>query len=218
MRSLKAILFDFDGTLVSSVDMYVDIFIECLAEQGVTPGSRAEIRYMAFTPLDQIFEKLATVLDVNKFRESFLTKELALNHSDNLPLIEEVPVLLNFLRKQKIKAGIVSSKIRKPIEDLLHDYELAKYFDIIVGRDDVESPKPSPEPVFYACEQLAVKPSETLFVGDSLLDLTAAKEAGSTFVGVLTGACTREELARNKADYIFTHVGEVAELVRHLQN
>jgi HAD superfamily hydrolase (TIGR01509 family) len=213
---LRAVLFDFDGTLVSSMAMYVRIFGECLAEQGVTPGDPETIRHFAFQSLEVIFEKLAKILDVEQFKASFLVKELALNTHEHLPLVIEVPSLLSWLKSQNLKVAIVSSKLRRPIEELIQQYEIAEHIDLVIGRDDVTATKPDPEPILHACDLLGCEPHDTLYVGDTLVDLTATREAGSTFVGVLTGACTRQDFEKAKADYIVTHAGEVAEIVRNL--
>lgn len=215
---LKAVLFDFDGTLVSSMEMYVRIFGECLTEQGVTPGDPDTIRHFAFQSLEVIFEKLAKILDVEQFKASFLKKELAMNTHEHLPLVVEVPSLLAWLKSENLKIAIVSSKLRSPIEDLIEKYEIAQHIDLVVGRDDVSATKPDPEPILHACALLDCQPHETLYVGDTLVDLTATREAGSTFIGVLTGACTRKDFEKAKADYIVSHAGEAAEIVRNIKS
>lgn len=213
---LRAVLFDFDGTLVSSVEMYVRIFDACLREQHVEPQSYDAIRHLALQPLAVIFTELAPILDVEEFKRSFLARELEMNTTEHLPLVAGTTDVLAFLREKQLKTGIVSSKIRAPIEEMLATYDLTNYFDQIIGRDDVTATKPDPEPVHHACALLHIQPHDTLFVGDSLLDLTAAKEAGSTFVGVLTGAATRHDFEHAKADYILNTVSELTGIVRRL--
>lgn len=216
MAPPAAVLFDFDGTLVSSVPLYVRIFRECLTEQGVTPEDDATIQRLAFQPFETIFAKLAAVLDVEKFQQSFLQKELELNHQKHLPLVDGVPAVLQQLRQSHVPAGIVSSKLRQPILDLLATFELADFFAVVVGRDDVSATKPDPEPVLHACDLLAVAPEATIFVGDSLLDLHAAQAAGAQFVGVLTGAATAAEFAKAGATRVLAHAGELEQLFSQL--
>ncbi len=218
MSTLRAILFDFDGTLVSSTELLCDIFNECLVEQGVEPASRESLRRMIGEPLDSIFRRLTNLVDVEQFNKSFTAKEIGRHTTEHIALVRDTEPTLKFLRKQNYQLGIVTTKETGPVTDLLTDYGLKDFFETIIGRDQVDNPKPDPEPVLLACERLEIKPQEALFVGDSLLDLTAAKEAGSIFVGVLTGACDRREFVENKADYIYSHVGELTELVRHLKD
>ncbi len=218
MPTLKAVLFDFDGTLVSSTELLCDIFNECLVEQGVEPASRESLRRMLGEPLDSIFRKLTNLVDVDRFNKSFQEKEVGRHTTEHIALVRDTKPTLEFLREQNYQLGIVTTKETGPVTDLLVEYQLKDLFGVIIGRDQVKQPKPDPEPVLLACERLEIKPAEALFVGDSLLDLTAAKEAGSIFVGVLTGACNRQEFEQNKADYIFSHVGELVELVRHLKD
>ncbi|MFH1375449.1 MAG: HAD family hydrolase [Patescibacteria group bacterium] len=225
MQNIKAVLFDFDGTLVHSIDLLVDIFAECLQEQAINSVDSGQIRRLIGEPIDQIFDKLAehlspaerSKLDHAALEKSFREKEDLRNSAENIHAIEDTRGTLEFLKKQKVKLAVVSTKIVTRVEKLTDELELTHFFDLIVGRDLIENPKPNPEPVLYACEKLNVKPSETLFVGDSLLDLGAAKAAKVTFIGVLTGVCNRKCFEEHKADYIFSHVGEVGSLVEKLR-
>lgn len=224
MQNIKAVLFDFDGTLVHSIDLLVDIFAECLQEQTIDSVGISQIRRLIGEPIDQIFDKLTehlspaerNQLDYAALEKSFREKEDVRNSAANIHAIEDTRATLEFLKEQKIKLAVVSTKTVIRVTKLTDELELTHFFDLVVGRDLIERPKPDPEPVLYACEKLNVKPAETLFVGDSLLDLHAAKAAKVTFIGVLTGVCDRACLEKHKADYIFSHVGEVGTLVEKL--
>jgi phosphoglycolate phosphatase len=218
MNDIKAILFDFDGTLVHSIDLLVAIFSECLIEQGITPANPDTIRRLIGEPLDVIFRKLTNLLDVEKFNQSFHAKEDIRHTAEHIRLVKDTIPTLEFLKKQGFKLGIVSTKQRELVEPLSRELNIESFFDVVVGGKDVVNHKPHPEPILIACERLGIKPVETLFVGDSLLDLNAAKAAGSIFVGVLTGSASREDFEKNRADYIFGHIGEIANLTRKLLN
>ena len=215
---LKSILFDFDGTLVHSVDILVSLFEEVLAEQNLPPTSPKKIRKLIGEPLDQIFQKLTNFDNIEHLTESFHTKENAQHTAEHIQLMREVVPTLEFLKSQNLKLGIVSTKQRELVEPLSAELKIRKFFDIMVGGWDVKNPKPHPEPILHACEKLDISPQETIFVGDSLLDLQSAKAAKAVFVGVLTGVCDQTEFKKNHADYIFSHVGELINLVRRLKS
>lgn len=215
-KQLKAIIFDFDGTLVHSIDLLVEIFSECLIEQGVTPAHPTTIRQLIGEPLDVIFRKLTNLVDVTKFNHSFHEKENARHTREYIRLVRDTIPTLEFLQKKGFKLGIASTKPRDLIVKFLEDLGVSSFFEVIIGGKDVENHKPHPESIFLACEKLEVTPREIIFVGDSLIDLNTAKNAGSIFVGVLTGVCARKDFEQNHADYIFNHIGELTHLVNQL--
>ncbi|MBU1090033.1 HAD family hydrolase [Patescibacteria group bacterium] len=215
---LKAILFDFDGTLVHSIDLLVRIFEEILAEREFPPVATEKIRTLIGEPFEKIFREITPLEDVAELVKDFRKKEDARNNPAEIAIVAETIPTLEFLRRQNLKLGVVSTKKRAVVLQLARDYHLEKFFNLVVGGEEIENPKPHPEPILHACELLGISPREILFVGDSLLDLQSAKAAGAIFVGVLTGVCAREEFEKARADYIFSHVGEVVNLVRRVLN
>jgi len=216
--NLKAILFDFDGTLVHSIDLLVSIFEEVLVERNLPPVASEKIRTLIGEPLEEIFREITPLDDVADLEKEFRSKEAERNNPAEIEIVAETIPTLTFLQEQGLQLGVVSTKKKEVVLELAREYGLEKFFDLIVGRDAITHPKPHPEPILHACTELKVAPQEILFVGDSLLDLRSAKAAKATFVGVLTGVCERDELEKNHADYIFSHVGELVNLVRRLNN
>jgi len=215
---LKAILFDFDGTLVYSIDLLVDIFGIVLAEQNLSPVDPVKIRKLIGEPLPKIFEKIAPTEDTNFLEKRFREIEETRNNSDEIKIVTETLPTLEFLKSHNLRLGIVSTKRVAVVEKLARELGIWEFFEIIVGRDLIEKPKPDPEPILFGCRKLEIEPREILFVGDSLLDLKSAKAAKTTFVGVLTGVCDRTEFAENRADYVFGHIGELTNLIRDLSD
>ncbi|MCF7836680.1 HAD family hydrolase [Candidatus Gracilibacteria bacterium] len=215
---LKAILFDFDGTLVYSIDMLVEIFGELLAERNLPKVDPAKIRKLIGEPLPEIFRKIAPISDADFLEKRFREIEFERNNADEIELVTETVSTLEFLKSHNLRIGIVSTKRVAVVEKLARELGIWDFFEIVVGRDLITKPKPDPEPILFGCRKLGIKPQEILFVGDSLLDLKSAKAAGATFFGVLTGVCDRAEFKKNRADYIFSHIGELVNLIRELQN
>lgn len=213
---LKAICFDFDGTLVHSIDLLVSIFKQVLAEKQlpIPPGNT--LRGLIGRPLTEIFQEIAPSENADVLEKRFREIEFAHNNSDEIALVAETRPTLEFLQSRHLKLGIVSTKRVAVVEKLARELGIWDFFAVVVGRDLVAKPKPDPEPIIFACEKIGVHPREILFVGDSLLDLESAKNAGAPFVGVLTGVCDRAEFTKNRADYIFGHVGELVNLVREI--
>lgn len=91
--------------------------------------------------------------------------------------------------------GIISTKFRYRIMDLMDRHFPAGFLDIVVGGEDVKASKPSPEGLLYAISKLGCNAKEALYIGDSTVDALTAEAAGTDFFGVTHGATSREELA-----------------------
>jgi phosphoglycolate phosphatase len=93
------------------------------------------------------------------------------------------------------RLGIVTTKTAEYSKILLEHMEIMDYFEVLIGREDVQNPKPHPEPILKAMELMSVTKSNNVWmIGDTCLDLLSAKAAGIRSVGVLSGYGTREEL------------------------
>ncbi len=213
---LKSILFDFDGTLVHSIELLTEIFGEVLAKKGLSTPPLAVLLKLIGRPLVDIFREITPLENVDELVVSFREIESKHNNSNEIELVGETRPTLEFLKSRNLQLGIVSTKRVAVVEKLARELEIWDFFEVVVGRDSIEKPKPDPEPIFFACEKLGIDSREILFVGDSLLDLEAAKNANAPFVGVLTGVCERAEFVEKRADYIFGHVGELVNLVREI--
>ena len=86
-------------------------------------------------------------------------------------------------------------------------------FSGIVGREDVETRKPHPEPVLKCLGYLGLDPHEVAYIGDSPIDIRAGKAAGSYTVGVLTGTSPRDVLRSEGPDHILESVAELCKIL-----
>ncbi|MDR1086432.1 MAG: HAD family hydrolase [Deltaproteobacteria bacterium] len=113
------------------------------------------------------------------------------------PLIKPYPGALDFLDHLRLKGyrlGLATNRVRPWID--LAQMDLAKYFDTAVGTSDTLKPKPQPDILLAALNQLGSASEEAIFIGDSISDMAAAKNAGLRAVGLLQGGCTPEDLTR----------------------
>ena len=90
-----------------------------------------------------------------------------------------------------------------------------KYFETIIGRQEVENPKPDPEPVLKAIENMNLIPHKNIFmIGDTKLDIIAANEANISSVAVLCGYGKKDELALYTSN-IVTDSLEAVKLIKN---
>ena len=189
-------LFDFDYTLADSSKGIVMCFRHILSRYGYDNISDEQIKRTIGKTLEASFSILTGVTNMDtllKFRKEY---EIEANQHMNINTIlyPETIQVLETLKKQNCKLGIISTKYRYRIEGLLTHYFSDDFFDIILGGEDVLEHKPSPEGLLKAIEQLAVSKDQVLYIGDSIVDAEAAERAEISFAGVLHGMTTKEEL------------------------
>jgi HAD superfamily hydrolase (TIGR01509 family) len=137
------------------------------------------------------------------------------HHSDLVQSSKEIQRLLKGLKAKNYKLAIVTGKGRKCFDISMEELELESYFDLVVTGDDVEKAKPHPEGILKVLEELHVKKSEAMFIGDSNADIEAGKRAGVLTIGVqwLSESQTKDFLPI--PDKIFS---KVEEFERYLEN
>lgn len=181
--NIKTMLFDLDGTILDTNELIIRSFIESL--QGVVPegfgrehiipsmGQPLTDQMRLFSGLDEVSHLVAAYREVN----------LRL-HDELVKPFDYVGEVLETLHGKGIKIGVVTTKMRLTTERGLKFVGIYDYVDAIVTIDDVENPKPHPEPVSKAVGLLDADPETSIMVGDSTVDMQSAVAAGTIAVGV----------------------------------
>jgi pyrophosphatase PpaX len=179
---IKAVIFDFDGTLADTLPVCFLAFEGVFKKFDNREVTTDEIIAM-FGPSETgiIRENLKN----NNYDEAIdLYYEIYRDQHNIVEDSEEINTLLKQLRTNGYKLGIVTGKARRSLDISLDCLGLNTFFDVIVTGDDVEYPKPNPEGIFKALENLNVSHKEAVFLGDSEADIIAGKEAGVLTIGV----------------------------------
>lgn len=204
----KAVLFDFDYTLGDTTEGIVLSANYALKSLGFAEKSVPEIKRTIGLSLKDTFTALTESRD-EKQSERFtaLFREKADEvMTDSAALYDRVPEILHELHKTR-KIGIVTTKFHYRIEAILKKFGVSEFVDVIVGGEDVTREKPDPEGLLKAIEALGVRKSETLYVGDSLVDARTAANAGVDFAAVLTG--TTDDFSEYDSVFVGKSVFEV---------
>jgi HAD superfamily hydrolase (TIGR01549 family) len=109
----------------------------------------------------------------------------------------------------RYQLGVVTTRSRRDAQAFLEQHALADCFSVVVTHEDTWRLKPHPGPIRYAAEQLGVAVERCLMVGDTSVDVRAAKAAGACAVGVLCGFGERDDLVG--ADLILENTAELGE-------
>jgi len=109
--------------------------------------------------------------------------------------------------------AIVSARDEKSTMRFLTQFDLCKYFEVIVTGLSAAHTKPYPDPILLAAREMGMRPQDCLMIGDTTVDMRAGKAAGAQTVGVLCGFGEEPELRQLGADLILNSTGDVAQLL-----
>ena len=197
MKPYKAVCFDFDYTLGDSTDSIVAGFQYAFEQLGQPIPDRETVRGTIGYLLEDAYTMLTGDEDPERrarFRPLFLevAKERQRRETVLFPGAVE---LLRGLKAAGVRTAIVSTKRGDTIAIILERWGVRDALDSIVGSEHVHKPKPDPQGLLDTMERLGVRPEETLFCGDTVLDAGAAQNAGCPFCAVLNGTTPAEAFA-----------------------
>jgi phosphoglycolate phosphatase len=192
LRHARAVLFDLDGVLIDSFEVWFHL-LQAIAEEFAYPPISREIFQGGWGQ--------GIAADVERFFPRHTVPELEVLYADRFPahlrhlqVAEGVPALFSALRCRGIGSGVITNTPADVARSLVE--RAAATPDVLVGGTDVANAKPAPDMVLLACERLGARAGESWVVGDTAFDREAAQRAGARFVGLGTpGEVTLSRLA-----------------------
>lgn len=211
---IKAILFDFDGTLANTIDLIIATFEHtCEAVLGSLPPRTAIINTFGLPLADAMLALSGKPELVEKMRDVY--REYNDSHHDALIRpIAGVEETLQALKQHGLKIAVVTSKKPRMLYRGLRCLDIEKYIDAVIALGDTKESKPHAAPMLAACAALGVAPQECLCVGDSPFDLQSGRSAGAKTVAVRYTAFAWEKIMEEgKPDYVIEKPQELLKLV-----
>ncbi len=202
--TIRTVLFDLDGTLLDSFphhyaayeDMFANFGIEITKELFLSSYSPNWYRtYEAFGLAEEYWE---AANEIWLRAASGRTAELFPGVDELLKTLEKTHVL-----------GIVTSGSKSRVTQDLERLGIANRFGTVVTGDDIREPKPAPEGLLRALDDLALSPAEAVYVGDAQADFEMANAAGVSFVGVKSEFANLAEGHSEYNVYPFASLAEV---------
>ena len=214
MQPIRTVLFDLDGTLIDSVRLILDSYHHTLEAHGFPARTDEEWLEGVGTPLAAQFA--AWQDDVGTLEALIATyREYNLKHHDRMVTVYPgVVEVVRTLKEDGVGTGLVTSKNRSGALRGLTLARLEALMDVLVCADEVDNPKPHPEPVEKAVRLLGADARATIYVGDSIHDMRSGRAAGVRTAAVLWGPFGRTHLEGAQPDYWLATPGELLELVR----
>lgn len=184
--SVRAVVFDFDGLMFNTEDIFDHVGHELLRRRNRRMTTALRSRMMgrrapeAFAVLVEELELTETVKELQAESAEIFNARLD-EHLAPMPGLFEV---LERIEQRRLPKAVATSSARPYLLDLLGRFDLQERFDVLLAAGDVRHGKPHPEIYLKAAEALGLAPAETLVFEDSETGTRAAAEAGATVVSV----------------------------------
>ena len=209
---LSTFLFDLDGTLIDSIELILRSYRHTMrVHRGLEPPDELWMKGLG-TPLwVQFHHWTDDPAEMEAMVATYRAYNLA-HHDELVRPYEGVVTAVRNLRTQGKTLGLVTSKTREGALRGLQVAGLGDGFEVIVGADQVTHPKPHPEPVLKALEQLRAPAADAVFIGDSRPDIECGRAAGVKTAAALWGPFDRSHLADLAPDYWLERPEDLATL------
>jgi pyrophosphatase PpaX len=215
---LKAVLFDFDGTIVDTTELIYESMRRATGEVLGQELSREVLLANVGQPLPRQMEFLDPER-AEELLESYRLHNEEL-HEDLIEAFPNVETSLARLRDAGLRLAVVTSKRRFSLEMALSSFPaLRGAVDAFVTMEDTTEHKPHPAPLLKGLELLGdVPPEKAAYVGDSPFDVAAAHAAGMSSVAVSWGVFTAEALRDAEPDRLFEELDSAVEFLLRATN
>ncbi|MGQ4914664.1 MAG: HAD family hydrolase [Candidatus Asgardarchaeia archaeon] len=203
--NIRAVFFDFDGTLVDTHDVYISMYTQLFNEFGYSINEDDIVPLFGLKALDiikTVTNKSTNDIELDKMlmrRKEILAEKYKLAR-----VIDGAFELLNYLKSKNLLLAVITSAMLEAVVKInIYVNDILSFFDLVVTADDISETKPSPKPLLYASKKLAIPPKQCLMIGDSIYDILAAKKAEMRVIGFSSmSQKKRNELERLAPDYV----------------
>ena len=219
-NNFKLIIFDLDGTLVDTVPDLAYSLNQVLAELGHPTQKLSCIMSHMGNGMHQLIKGVLSEVEEGTFNSALVEHayKLFLENYTKDPiskskLYPEVSNTIEDLGRKDIKIACVTNKLGAYSKNILEHFEIHKHLSLLLSGDSLDKKKPDSMPLTYACDYLSIDKSESLMVGDSEVDVYAAKNAGMQSVYMKYGYGNNHEVAKLNPDYSLEQFQQLLDLV-----
>lgn len=209
LKSIRAVLFDLDGTLVDSFHSHYRVYTRVFADLGVPFDEDAYARH--YSPnWYRFYERLGLPQAQWEAADQAWLRYYTDEAPDRCAGADEA---LAAVRASGRRLGLVTSGDRARVDHDLRRLGWAGMFEVTVCGGEVPQRKPHPEALLYALDRLALSPQQAAYVGDTVEDIEMGRGAGAVTIAVLGGFAPSEALEQASPDVMLTSLADFPELL-----
>lgn len=217
MKEYKYIFFDFDGTIVNTINGTRESALYALNYFGINENENKELgRIFCGPPLKESFSKY-NLTDNQVEKAIILYRDFQANNTIECnEIYDGIREMLHRLKEKGKKCYIVTAKLEETAKKILQFLEIFDYFDLIVGATSDGSRNKKVEIMKYAIENVKNYSSKNaIMIGDRPSDIKAGISNNMDTIGVLYGTDTKENLSNAGATYLVNTPKEIIEIVNN---
>lgn len=201
-NKIKAIAWDLDGTIVYFNIDFIQArkyTINILKENGINP-SDLDIKRSILDNINVGKEKFKEMHFPTKEVKKIFSKieeaiiQVESQAVENAKKVEGIKKVLKFCNRYGMLQAIYTLNTNLNAKKTLENVNLLKYFDLIIGRDNVSNPKPHSDHLSNICKKFNINNEEILVIGDNPRDIEGANKIGAPSIGILTDRHTKKDL------------------------
>lgn len=214
MQDYKLVIFDWDGTLMDSVDRIVSSMQSAAQTVGLVSPVDHDVKQIIGLSLTTALETLFTSITAEQIEAMLIQYKYEYLEGDNTPtpLFENAINLLTQLKQHNKLLAVATGKGREGLNRVLNVSETSAFFNTTRCAGEMPS-KPDPTMLNSILEELKIAPHEAIMIGDTSHDLKMAQNAGVDSIGVTFGVHDRDVLSRYKPKVIVDSLAELHQLL-----
>jgi len=211
-KETSVLIFDLDYTLIDSSEGIIHCFNQARKRAGEPEVEPEKLRSRIGLPIEEsfrVFDSASPPKMRDLFREIARGGAMA-ELSFLLPGVKET---IAALRDRGYRLAVASTKSGAEIIAVLEYLGIADFFEESIGSDQVASPKPAPDSLLKVMERMGVDPGETVYIGDHVVDIQAARSAGVRVIAIRGGPCSPAEIAAEGPDQVIMNFEELRDIL-----
>ncbi|MCF8053305.1 MAG: HAD family hydrolase [Desulfobacterales bacterium] len=210
----KAIIFDFDGTLMDTEEAIFHALRRTLDEFGIPIPAGTPLKQLSCHRMEDVMSSLG-VEDTQKKTTFLEAYHKAYNRafSESAKPFHGVRHVLSRLKNRGIRMAVATNEIRANLDRFLPLTEMGCFFETTICVDEVKQSKPHPEMALTVMERMGVPAANTMMVGDSFLDIQMGRAAKCRTCGISHGSHARKELAAHAPDWLVDNLAAIETII-----
>ena len=212
-KQIRGIIFDLDGTLIEAYEAIYLGLKECFQNLGKEifpfPDLKRYLKADLETTLSRFFSQEEVLKGIPIMRKKYEKVYLGKTH-----FLNGAKAVLKGLHSTGIILGIASNKYGRFSRGVLNHLRVSDYFKSVIGAGDVARNKPFPDMIHTALKEMSLPAEDVVFVGDTLTDIEAGKQAEVDVYAIPTGFYSKKELSQGKPKRLLINLTELVQVVK----